>query len=215
LALLAQNSSSSTTKKQKPLNGNIKRLESMIQLRKLIVAGEDYDSIQQQLKISRRTFFRYLKKVFESDKKALEEGSHDELMHQISILTHRYTRIFQRLQSIGDDEGQTAEDRMQALHAAASIAYEILNIYRNAPVKTIIQRRKLAALKEGVPFSEDGMPLQFRPPSMYDYPPWKEPHNQQQESSQQPYPTITPSPPQQQSSSRLTEKEEERERQYA
>ncbi len=120
-----------------------------MQIRKRLVDGESHDTIQQELGLNRRTYFRYVKKAFEDDRRALQEKNQEELQRQLVILRDRYSSILQELRTIAIDTTQTAADRMNALHAMASLSLTISKLYGDAPTISIMQARKLKALKEG------------------------------------------------------------------
>jgi DNA invertase Pin-like site-specific DNA recombinase len=71
---------------QKRLNNKVRRLEAMLEIRRLVVDGHSYDDIQQVLGLSKRTFYRYLNRVFEEDKRVLEKENYKEVMIQVVIL---------------------------------------------------------------------------------------------------------------------------------
>lgn len=128
----------------------------MLEMRKLIIEGHSYNEIQDILGLSKRTFYRYLQHIFATDKRALEAQNTEQLMFHMTILENRYNSIYRELSSIATDRQQTAEDRMTALHAMASLSLTISKLHRDAPVISVLQARKLKALKDA------DAPLYFR-----------------------------------------------------
>jgi DNA-binding CsgD family transcriptional regulator len=45
----------------------------MLQICRIVVDGRSYEDIQQELGLSRRTFYRYLQLVFREDKKVTKD----------------------------------------------------------------------------------------------------------------------------------------------
>lgn len=128
----------------------------MLEIRRLVVDGHNYEEIQEALGIPKRTFYRYLKKVFEDDKRALEKQNVDEMMREVAILLERYNTIYRELQGIATDPKVRASDRMYALAAMSENAKGRVNFFRDAPALSIVQKRKLLAIKEGVVVTGEG-----------------------------------------------------------
>jgi hypothetical protein len=150
---LAQSNEEGRTKKR-GLNNKVKRLEAMIEIRRLVVDGHSYDDIQQALGLTKRTFYRYLKRVFEDDKRILEQQNHTEVMRQVVILHDRYNKILKYIEAIATNEKVRAYDRLHALFAMKGLSDAIARLYRDAPALSIVQKRKLEAMKTGSLFFE-------------------------------------------------------------
>jgi hypothetical protein len=142
------------------------RLQMMMELRRRLIDGEDNDTIMQALKLNRRTYFRLKSRMLEHDRRILEKENYDELMNQTVLLKERYQRIYQKLQSIADNSQEAAEDRMEALKGMSTLATMILRIYRDSPGLSVVQQRKLQALKKGSLDLGHGLHL---PPALFDW----------------------------------------------
>lgn len=127
----------------------------MMQIRKRLVDGDSHTTVQQELQMNKRTYFRYVKRIFEDDRKALQEKNQEELQRQLVILSDRYNFIYQELRSIATDTTQSAEDRMSALHSMASLALTISRLSADAPTITAVQLRKLEAVRTGALYFGD------------------------------------------------------------
>jgi len=134
----------------------------MLEIRRLVVDGHSYDEIQQVLGLSKRTFYRYLKKVFEDDKRVLEEKNHEELMRQLVILRDRYNENYQLLHAMATDPKVKPYDKLHILGAMKVLSDTIVRLYRDAPGLSIVQRRKLEGLEKGVLYF-DNMKASLRP----------------------------------------------------
>jgi DNA-binding CsgD family transcriptional regulator len=119
MALLAQNQNHHHVK---PLNSKVKRLQLMLEIRRLVLDGHSYSEIQEVLGIPRRSFYRLLDRVFQHDKRVLEAQNTQQVIFQLALLESRYNSIFQELASIGRDNSQNAADRMNALAAMAELS---------------------------------------------------------------------------------------------
>jgi AraC-like DNA-binding protein len=143
VAILAQN------RKNKPLNSKVKRLQSMLEIRRRIVDGEGYDTIQQQLGLSKRTFYRYLQHVFREDRKVLTDINRQEVVTQGCILIDRLNDIYRTLREIATDKAAKPHERMAALAGMAELSRSIVRTYIEAPTLVAVQKRKLADAEHG------------------------------------------------------------------
>jgi hypothetical protein len=120
------------------------------------------------LGLSKRTFYRYLNRVFEEDKRVLEKENYKEVMIQVVILRDRYNKIYQHLQAIATDPKVKASDRMHALAAMKELSDATARLHRDAPLLSIVQKRKLSALKKGSLTFMMGDERLRLPPAMFD-----------------------------------------------
>lgn len=121
----------------------------MLEIRRMVVDGYSYEHIQRVTGLSKRTFYRYLKHVFEDDKQVLEQENHAEVMRQVVILNDRYNKILRYIEAIATDPKVKAYDRIQALAAMKELSDAIARLHRDAPALSVVQRRKLEAIKKG------------------------------------------------------------------
>jgi hypothetical protein len=134
----------------------------MLEIRRLVVEGHNYDQIQEVLGLSKRTFYRYLNRVFEDDKRVLEEKNYEELMRQLVILRDRYNENYQLLHAMATDPKVKPYDKLHILGAMKVLSDTIVRLYRDAPGLSIVQRRKLEGLEKGVLYF-DNMKASLRP----------------------------------------------------
>jgi hypothetical protein len=137
---LAQNQHQNTTK---PINNNkLKKLEFMLEIRRMLVAGNNYNEIQSKLSLSRRTFYRYLNAIFDKDRQVLRKVNEDEVMTQAAILGDRYYDIYQTLDEISKDVKIEPHARLHACGAKAELSRSIAKIYTEAPAFVVMQNKK-------------------------------------------------------------------------
>jgi hypothetical protein len=143
--------------------------------------GNTYDQIMEITGLPRRTFYRYLNRVFAEDKKALQERNQEELMTQLCILRDRYNENYQLLRGIATDPKVSAYDRIHTLAAMKVLSDTIMKLHNDAPAFSIIQRRKLEGLEKGALYFEN---IKARLPPVFE---WATPppllHTQQQDDN--------------------------------
>jgi ACT domain-containing protein len=140
----------------------------MLEIRKRVIDGESYEDIQQQLGLSKRTFYRYLQNVFKEDKKVLEIQNVDEVKTQVAILRERYNQIYRNLHGIATNEQNKPSERMEALQGMAAVSKLIVSMHKDAPVALINHERKLSAIKkEGLTFTVEDEKLRLLPATNY------------------------------------------------
>jgi AraC-like DNA-binding protein len=107
----------------------------MQDIRNLITDGLSYNDIMQRLKLSERTFYRYLNATFEDDRRLLAENiSDEEMLNQMTICRDRLLK--QRrdiLEQIVNDSDADDKARIAAHHLAAEIAAAVLRLYTEGP----------------------------------------------------------------------------------
>jgi hypothetical protein len=139
----------------------------MLEIRRLVVEGYNYDQIQEILGLSKRTFYRYVDNVFEEDKRVLEEKNYEELMRQLVILRDRYNENYQLLGAMATDPKVKPYDKLHILGAMKVLADMIVRLYRDSPGLSVVQTRKLEGLKKGTLYFDE-MNTRMRP--VFDLP---------------------------------------------
>jgi hypothetical protein len=120
----------------------------IIETRRLVVNGENYDSIQQKLQLNRRTFFRYLKHAFSDDKKALERQNTEETLKSIAIMLERNNQVFQILKGIAEDPKVSGEDRIEACREMIHVSRGSVELYKDSPGVPLAFKKFMDDLKQ-------------------------------------------------------------------
>jgi hypothetical protein len=108
----------------------------MREIRRLVVNGVSYCDIWQRLEISKRTFYRYLRVVFDYDERVMNERiGEDEFMRQMVILRDRLNKMYQECEAIATDSTVNGQARVNALNLAGEVAISIVKIHREVPAK--------------------------------------------------------------------------------
>ena len=72
----------------------IRRLRSIIEIRRMVGNGLSYREIMDTLGVPERSFYRYLSQAFEHDRQLLAEQDKDKLALELSILHDRLTSAY-------------------------------------------------------------------------------------------------------------------------
>ena len=120
-----------------------KRAAAIPEIRRLVVAGESHNQIQQQLNLNERTYWRYWKAAFAEDRARLfSTVSTEEVQTQFAIGEARLTDIYRNPHEMGQDTDLDAVDRRQAENMAAEVAVGLLRLYQDGPLKVIYDNNR-------------------------------------------------------------------------
>ena len=99
------------------VNSKAKRMQLLLTIREMPIAGHSYNDIIAQLggQISDRTFWRYVKRIFQQDIRNLQRTTDEQMMRQVAIHVERCNTIYRKLESIAADTTINAEYRLNAL----------------------------------------------------------------------------------------------------
>jgi hypothetical protein len=115
-----------------------KRTAAIREIRRLVVAGESHNQIQQQLNLNERTYWRYWKAAFAEDRaRLISTVTAEEVQTQVAIGQARLTDIYRNLHEMGQDRDLDAVDRREAEDMAAEVALGLLRLYQDGPLKVI------------------------------------------------------------------------------
>lgn len=107
------------------------RRQAILEIRRKIVEGESYEEIMRDLHLPERTFFSYLKHVFEHDREVMSVRiPREEVMDQITILKERFTQIYKQCQEMATNSEVDDIARVRAMQLARELALSIVKIHR-------------------------------------------------------------------------------------
>jgi hypothetical protein len=112
----------------------IRRLRSIIEIRRMVGNGKSYREIMDTLGIPERSFYRYLSQAFEHDRQLLQERDKDKLALELSILHDRLTSAYRPLTLIASNENIAAKDRIDAEAASCEVALAIVKLAFEGPI---------------------------------------------------------------------------------
>ena len=120
-----------------------KRIAAIREIRRLVVAGESHNQIQQQLNLNERTYWRYWKAAFAEDRaRLISTVTAEEVQTQVAIGQARLTDIYRNLHEMGQDRDLDAVDRREAEEMAAEVALGLLRLYQDGPLKVIYDNNR-------------------------------------------------------------------------
>jgi hypothetical protein len=124
--------SNSSKKKNKPRD--VLRQEALIEMERLIVSGFSHRQIQQWLGIPKATYQRYLRALFEEDKKILEARRKEDVLTVYAILKARLQEMFQEGFKIIRSDTTTNADKLHALEYVGQVAVILTRVNLEAPI---------------------------------------------------------------------------------
>jgi hypothetical protein len=118
-------------KKRRPtkigLNDTLRRI------RHLIIEGRSNLEIQNILQLEERTFYRYMAKIYETDRALFAEQEKETLITEIGIFRDRLLKSYRWYIAMADNENIKADIRMEAQHYALDVAYTLLKLDMEGP----------------------------------------------------------------------------------
>jgi len=128
----------------------IRKLNAMMEIRRLTSEGYTNDEIAAMLNLPMRSFYRYRALAFAEDVKILKEKNNDTLALEISILHDCLTDLYRHFMSLGSNGRYRARDRLNALTAASEVALAILKLHIQGQLilKSLDQSMKQIELKK-------------------------------------------------------------------
>jgi hypothetical protein len=113
----------------------LRKQQAMVTIRKLIADGYLHRDIMQQLKLPPRTYYRYLRDVYEHDSQLLrEQNNADMLALEISLLVDRLKATSRTLDAIVSSPKTTVRQKIAAANAKCKIAVAILRVQYEGPL---------------------------------------------------------------------------------
>jgi hypothetical protein len=120
-----------------------KRIAALREIRRLVIAGQSHNQIQQQLNLNERTYWRYWKAAFAEDRARLfSTVTAEEVQTQVAIGEARLTDIYRNLHEMGQDTDLDAIDRREAEDMAAEVAMGLLRLYQEGPLKVVYDNNR-------------------------------------------------------------------------
>lgn len=145
----------STCRGEKPKRGPYKPVERtrlMSHMRELILDGQPYKAIMEQLHMPEKTFYRYLSAIFAVDRRLLVENvSADEIMNQVIICRDRLLAQRHRiLEDIANNKAADFKSCVAAHHLAGEISAIVLKLYSEGPLMVASRQTCVKASLKGL-----------------------------------------------------------------
>ena len=126
-------SDAAKTKERKRRTTKVGLNDTLRRIRHLIDQGYSNPEIQDILQLEERTFYRYLKKIYEIDKALFEEQEKDALATQIRVFKDRLLRAYRWSVAITENENMHPSVRMEAQRYVVHIAWTLMKIDLEGP----------------------------------------------------------------------------------
>lgn len=112
------------------------RIEIATTLRKirhLLAEGYTNKEIIETLQIEERTFYRYMKRIYEQDKAYFEQQDNEAIATEIRLAKERTLKSLRRYDAIAADESLSAVERMEAERCRGDIVIALVKIETEGP----------------------------------------------------------------------------------
>jgi hypothetical protein len=123
----------SSRKSQEPTR-DVRKLQMMTEIERLIVQGKSHNDIMGWLNLPRSTYFKYLKSLFKADRQMLQAKRVEDVETSYAILLRRLQLLYEDARKIIDSESTSDEDRLVAMNFAATAAISITKVTRESAV---------------------------------------------------------------------------------
>lgn len=137
---MSENGDNNDIKKQRGPYKRIEKLHIIHEIERLLTAGYNASYIQQQLKLSERTYDRYRQKAFKDEKETMLGLSVDFAMERIAECDRRFRELQNHAISISQNRSVDGDTRVAAISTAAEIEKQRLILVSSGP--EIVSRLK-------------------------------------------------------------------------
>jgi alkyl hydroperoxide reductase subunit AhpC len=131
---LSENGYNNGIKRRGPYK-RMEKLHIIHEIERLLTAGYNSSYIQQQLRLSERTYSRYRQAAFKDEKEALLSLSVDFVMEQLAESARRYRQLYDQAVKISEDKSVDGETRVYALNTAAEFEKQRIFFIVDSPNK--------------------------------------------------------------------------------
>jgi hypothetical protein len=140
-----------------------RRLTLISQLRELVINGRDTDTIQHELGINQRQYYRLLQKAFEPEHKRLDEWNRQILQQQCATMIARLEKLLQFYMDMVNNQEASEIARLKAAQLATELTPLIYKT-QQYEVQSALRSQKYEDNKK-----EEA-----------EFPPWSDYHNPEQ-----------------------------------
>jgi DNA-binding CsgD family transcriptional regulator len=112
------------------------QLRILTEIRQKMLEGANNKEIIESLSISKRTFYRYMDKIYNQDKEELQGKNEKVSATTINLRKDRLLHLLQNCSDIAEDPKVSAEDRIKADWARRDIVLDLLKLKFEGPTPT-------------------------------------------------------------------------------
>ena len=120
-----------TNRSKRP--SNIQLAATLRKIRQLLAEGYTNKQLIEMLQIEERTFYRYMKRIYEQDKAYFEKQDNESIATEIMVAKERTLKSLRRLDAIAADESLSADERMEAEKCRVDIVVHLAKIEVEGP----------------------------------------------------------------------------------
>jgi IS30 family transposase len=102
-------------------------------IRHLLAEGYTNKEIIEMLQLEERTFYRYMKRIWEQDKAYFEQQDNESIATEIRLAKERMLKSLRRFDSIAADESLSAAERMEAERNRIEVVIHLARIEVEGP----------------------------------------------------------------------------------
>jgi hypothetical protein len=114
----------------------VQQLHTLIEIRQKMLEGGTNNEIMELLGISKRTFYRYIDKIYKQDKEELEKRNEETRATTINLRKDRMLHLLQNCSNIAEDPKVSAKDRIKADWVRRDIILDLLKLEFESPTAT-------------------------------------------------------------------------------
>jgi IS30 family transposase len=111
----------------------IELASTLRKIRHLLAEGYTNKEIIEILQLQERTFYRYMKRIYEQDKAYYEKQDNESIATEIRLAKERTLKSLRRYDAIAADESLSAVERMQAERLRGDIVIALVKIEMEGP----------------------------------------------------------------------------------
>jgi DNA-binding CsgD family transcriptional regulator len=101
-----------TNRSKRP--SKIQLATTLRKIRHLLAEGYTNKEIIEMLQLEERTFYRYMKRIYEQDKAYFEKQDNESIATEIRLAKERTLKSLRRLDAMAADESLSAAERLEA-----------------------------------------------------------------------------------------------------
>jgi DNA-binding CsgD family transcriptional regulator len=102
-------------------------------IRYLLAEGYTNKEIIEMLQLEERTFYRYMKRIYEQDKAYFEQQDNESIATEIRLAKERTLKSLRRYDAIAADESLSAAERMEAEWCKLDTVITLVRIETEGP----------------------------------------------------------------------------------
>jgi DNA-binding CsgD family transcriptional regulator len=111
----------------------IERATTLRKIRHLLAEGYPNREIIETLQLEERTFYRYMKRIYEQDKVYFEKQDNEAIATEIRLAKERTLKSLRRFDGMAADENLSPLDRMEAEKCRVDIVVHLAKIEVEGP----------------------------------------------------------------------------------